>query len=274
MELKFEFGLWIKTILILGSEFLLMERSNTWSIQIKTTQKSLQIHKKSEYHKEAQVWLQQCQRQNQNLNREYSLGQQQPYQYLKEDGLTVSHQNKILLRTIFRRKWSIFFDTIKRYSEKTMEQLKSTKSNSIFDIIIHKYKFVWWSLESLFGSRRRFEKEISVLLWWFGRNSLPPCSSRTFWSQSHWSYVTGQCGVWDWNIPLHLPHRMCIQSSFYYQQWIDTWRLKFEQKTDSILLAHWSKRRNHVERDTCTKHGKGTRTRYSGLILILLSEKD
>ena len=28
------------------------------------------------------------------------------------------------------------------------------------------------------------------------------------------------------------------QSSFHYQQWIDTWRSKFEQKTDGILLAH------------------------------------
>ena len=41
-----------------------------------------------------------------------SLGRQQQYQYMKEDGLTLSHQNKILLRTISRRKSSIFFDTI------------------------------------------------------------------------------------------------------------------------------------------------------------------
>ena len=40
-----------------------------------------------------------------------------------------------------------------------------------------------------------------------------------------------------WNIPLHLPRRMRIQSSFYYQPWIDTWRSRFEQKTNSILLA-------------------------------------
>ena len=96
-------------------------------------------------------WLQPDQRQKQNHNREYSLVQQQPYQYLKEDGLTLSHQNKILPRTILRRKWSIFFDTIKRYRGKKMEQLNSTKSNSIFEIIIHKYsiglmivgKLVW-----------------------------------------------------------------------------------------------------------------------------------
>ena len=30
----------------------------------------------------------------------------------------------------------------------------------------------------------------------------------------------------------------------------------------------------HVERDACTVHGRGTKTRYSGLILILRSEKD
>ena len=52
------------------------------------------------------------------------------------------------------------------------------------------------------------------------------------------SYVTGQCSDWEWNIPLHLPHWMRIQSSLYYQQWIDTWRSRFEQKTDSILLAN------------------------------------
>ena len=38
------------------------------------------------------------------LNRENSLVQQQPYQYMKEDGLTLSHQNEILPRMIFRRK--------------------------------------------------------------------------------------------------------------------------------------------------------------------------
>ena len=43
--------------------------------------------------------------QKQNHNREYSLVQQQPYQCTKEGGLTLSHQNEILLRTISRRKW-------------------------------------------------------------------------------------------------------------------------------------------------------------------------
>ena len=97
-------------------------------------------------------------------------------------------------------------------------------------------------MESLFCCRRRIQTKISVLLWKFGNNSLPPCSSRTFWKQSHWSYATGQCVDWNWNIPLHLPRWMHIQSSFYYQQWIGTWRSKFEQKTNGVLLVCWSKR--------------------------------
>ena len=43
-------------------------------------------------------------RQKQSHNRECSLVQQQPFQCMKEDGLTLNHQNKILFRTIFRRK--------------------------------------------------------------------------------------------------------------------------------------------------------------------------
>ena len=140
-----------------------------------------------------QVWLQPGQTKKQNPNREDSLVQQQPYQYTKEDGLTLSHQNKILPRTISRRMSLIFFDTIRRYSGKKMEQLNSVESNSIFEIIIQKYELVRWSLASLFGRRRRFEKKMSVLLWWFGKNLLPPNPSRTLWKQSHWSYVTGQC---------------------------------------------------------------------------------
>ena len=70
------------------------------------------------------------------------------------------------------------------------------------------------------GSKRRYQycsDNLGTILYF-------PRSSRTFWKQSHWSYVTGQCVDWNWNIPLHLPRWMLIQSSFYYQQWIGIWR--------------------------------------------------
>ena len=105
-------------------------------------------------------------------------------------------------------------------------------------------RLVQWQLPAahFFGVPRQFPSSFrGRMRWW--KNSLPPCSSGTLWKQSCWSCVTGQCSDWEWNISLPLPHRMRVQSSFYYQQWIDTWRSRFELKTDSILLAHWSKRR-------------------------------
>ena len=54
--------------------------------------------------------------------------------------IDIEPSEKILPRTIFRRKWSIFFDTIKRYRGKKMEQLNSERYNFIFEIIIHKYR--------------------------------------------------------------------------------------------------------------------------------------
>ena len=76
---------------------------------------------------------------------------------------------------------------------------------------------------------------------------------------------------WTWNIPLHLPCGKQFHSSFNYQQWIDTWRSKFEQKTNSVssyLLSQEMKVTEtqniltslyHVSRDTCTKHGRDSR---------------
>ena len=66
-----------------------------------------------------------------------------------------------------------------------MEQLNSTEFNSIFEIIIHKYKFglmidgkrVWLQEEAR-------KEDISIALM-IRKNSLLPCSSRAFWMQSH-----------------------------------------------------------------------------------------
>ena len=43
--------------------------------------------------------------------------------------------------------------------------------------------------------------------------------------------------IGTWNIPLRLPRRKQFQSSFNYQQWTDTWRSEFEQKTNCVLLT-------------------------------------
>ena len=154
---------------------------------------------------------------------------------MKEDGLTLSHQNKILLRMISRRNLSIFIDTIKQFSEKKMEQLNYTKSNSIFEIIIHKYriglmivgKLVWLQEED-----RNEDVSIALII----REQF---STSEFFKDILETIllILRYRTMWNWNIPLHLPRRTRFQSSFNYQQWIDTWRSKFEQKTNSVLLA-------------------------------------
>ena len=78
--------------------------------------------------------------------------------------------------------------------------------------------------KAYFSSRRRSKKEISVLHWWFRNNCLFPSSSRTFRTQSYWSFITGQCCDSEQLLPTYLPHWMCVQSSFYHQLWINTWR--------------------------------------------------
>ena len=80
---------------------------------------------------------------------------------MKEYGLTLNHRSKISSRAISRRKSSIFFDTIRSYSEKKMEQLNSTVSNSIYETIILKYSIGLMNVGSCLaaggGSKRRYQ---------------------------------------------------------------------------------------------------------------------
>ena len=70
---------------------------------------------------------------------------------------------------------------------------------------------VGWSLEDMFvNRRRRSEKEISVLYWYFRNYWISPSSSRTFRTQSHWSFITGQCDNSEWILPTNLSRRMCV----------------------------------------------------------------
>ena len=73
-----------------------------------------------------------------------------------------------------------------------------------------------------------------------GRDHIFPISSRTFRTQSHWSFLTGQCWNSERILPTFLPHRMCVFSSFYHQLWSNSWRSEFEQETNSILSVCWS----------------------------------
>ena len=88
------------------------------------------------------------------------------------------------------------------------------------------------------GKRKRKQEKISVLYWFIRtRNSSSPSSSRSFRTQSCWSFITGQCLDSGRFLRVHLSHRMCNQFTLHHEFRIDTRRLKFERKTDSILSA-------------------------------------
>ena len=67
---------------------------------------------------------------------------------------------------------------------------------------------VWQSMESMLGSRRRSEKEPSVLHW-FRNNLFSPSSSRAFRTQSFWSSIARQCCDSERILPTSVAHLMC-----------------------------------------------------------------
>ena len=83
----------------------------------------------------------------------------------KKIELMLSHQNQLSLHTKYRRKWSVFFDTIKQYSGKTMEQFNSGELNFIFEINSHKYSIDLMSVGNLVWQQEEVQKEdISIAL--------------------------------------------------------------------------------------------------------------
>ena len=66
-------------------------------------------------------------------------------------------------------------------------------------------------------------------------NSLSPSSSRSFRTQSHWSFITGQSFNSKQFLRVHLSHRMCDQFTLHHEFRIDTRRTKNLEKTDGIL---------------------------------------
>ena len=63
---------------------------------------------------------------------------------------------------------------------------------------------------------------------------LSPSSSRSFKTQSHWSFITGQCVNSEQFLRVHSSHRMRNQFTFHHKFRIDTGRTKIEQKTDGF----------------------------------------
>ena len=142
-------------------------------------------------------------------------------------------------KTTSRKWWSNWILENQRQSLRTFLVLSS---------------LVWRQVEENHGRRSRKQEKIPVLYWFVMSNLVPPSSPRSFRTQSHWSFATGQCtGQCCYSgrfLPIHWSCRMCNQFTFHHQVGIDTWRFKFEQQTDSILSACGShgQKSNTIER--------------------------
>ena len=242
-ELRLEFGLWTETTLTPDLE-ILMDQTNSWLIQTTTTQKFLKISLKNKRYNWMWRILHADQRQKQNRKEENLLViHRASFRWLKESGLTLNQENLLSLRTRFRRKWSIFFYSLKQYNERTTERFNSGESKNYLQNQFP--QVIYWSddrwkvcLAAEGGAKRIFQYCTDVS----GIIILCPSSSRTFRTQYYWSFITRQCDNSEWILPSYLPYWMCVQSSLYHQQWINTWRSEFKQETNSNFFAYWSQR--------------------------------
>ena len=102
-------------------------------------------------------------------------------------------------------------------------------------------KLVLWCVEEQDGRRRRQQEKISMLYWPVRtRNSLPASSSRSFRTQSHWSYTAGQCVNSEQFLRVHLSYWMCNQFTLHHKFRTDTWRTKIWAKDRQYSLEPWT----------------------------------
>ena len=160
---------------------------------------------------------------------------QELYLSVKDLGLILSQKIIRLSLTQCQNNWVLFL----RHGHLPREDDGAIEFWRIKDYL---QTLVWCKVEEHHGKRRRNLENISVLYWFFRRSSLPPSSPRSFRTQSCWSFITGQCLDPGRFLQVRLSRWMCNQFTFHHQSRIDTGRSKFEQKTDGVLLACWSKR--------------------------------
>ena len=275
MELKSESGLWVKTILILGSEFL-TEQINTWLILITTTQKFLQIYLKNKRHNRVWELLQPDQRQKHNHKRDRNFWITEHFsnEWKKVDWYWTS---RILSLSAYEISMKVI--NLLRHSQTIQREddgaFQFWKTKNFFQNQCP--QILYWSddrwriwLAAGGGPKRRYQycSDISGTI--LDLRALQGHSGRSL-------------------IDLSLQDNVMITTSdvhsiFTLQLRIDTSRSGFKQETNNIPLAYWFQSQGikilhiltslyHVERDTCAVHGRNIKTQYFGLILILRFER-
>ena len=171
------------------------------------------------------------------------------------------------------------------YPLKTMEQLNSVEFKIIFRKIARAVIIGLTKSGRKAWQEEETRKETSIVLI-RQEQSYTASSSRSFRTQSHWSYFTWQYCHSERLLPVHFSCRMCNQFTFHHRFGIDTLWSKFWAKdrqfsfclwipwtrTIRILIrSTWEHRVMHI---TCIMAGRNTRIRCIGSISVLLWRKD
>ena len=156
----------------------------------------------------------------------------------------MNRQNKILTRTISRSKSLIFFDTIRHYQREEDGAIEFYKIQ--FHLRNHHSQIQHWSderwkacLAAGDGSKRRYQycSDNSGTIIYL--RALQGHSGDSLIDPTLQDNVLIGTGMFPYIYHIGCTFNLysIIQSLFHYQQWTGTWRSKFEQKTNSVLLA-------------------------------------
>ena len=243
MEWKSELNLWTKTILTRGSEFLMawISWSRTWSnkedddneqeqetSEMQFEDCALKLNA-SDFASRSKAKARPRRRTSAcSSTRTVPIGERSWTDVEPETYSPIAYPVAKRLNTLLRH------GDLPREEDGAIEFWRNEFENS--------QHMVWWNVEEQNGRKRRQQEKISILYWSLRtRNSLSPSSSRSFRTQSHWSFITGQCVNSGQFLRVHLSYRMCSQFTLHHKFRIDTGRTNFGQvKTDSILYSRES----------------------------------
>ena len=214
-----------------------MDQINLWSIQTSTTLKFLQIYLKNKRHNRLWRILHADQRQKQNHKEENLLMCQASFRWKKESWLILNQG--ITLSLCIRD----FEESDPSSSTLSNSTTRRRRSNSILEdqefsseSISTNNLLVGRSLESMLVRRRRSEKEISVLYWYFRNNYLFPSFSKTFRGRQLLDLSLQDNNFSNMFTTLDVLFIFILSSTM-------DWYLEVRiQETDSILLTYWSQR--------------------------------
>ena len=250
MELRSELCRWTKTILTRGSEFLMTWAS--WSRNWTTTIRKPPICSSEKMRcKRMYLILRVDQRLKQNHNNEILPAHPQKLSLLERELGLMLNQETVALRLSSVEEIDPSSSSWKSTSRQWWSDwLLEIISFIVFRTILCILDIGLMKVEEQHGKRMRKQEKISVLYWFFRTNSVPPSSSRSFRTQSYWSFITRQCHYSGRLLQVHWSRRMCNQFAFHDQFRIDTKRTNLSNRQTVFFVPVDLVNKEHKDLDT------------------------